>query len=614
MGNVLECAADPLADLEDSSSANQPRVLQPSTRLGESYLWDLQRDFYADVGERAWTEGIVPYFVSNNAFIAKSYSTIILEFLNDWFRDGNGDADSSEPIYVVEFGAGIGKLGYLVIKELLNARDFFPQTCGERIPFRYVLTDCAQKTIDFWHNHPQLQPLFELGVLDTALVDANVPGLGGEIRLNKSGVVISSGSKTKNPIFGICNYVFNSLKHDAFQVRQDGRLYVASVAVRTHTPEPLRSEDGVEDVEVPPLKAHEIIQGLDCEWKYTAVPTQKKQVSPLFGNNNMLNAIPETYRMLAKERSHMISHKAQDTKSAKLSTSFTVPVGGITLMQAVSRMSAGRRLVMLVGDKGYTRISEMRGLKLKDPHLARHGSFSAMVNFHALQLFVDQIANMSGSSTKSFMRLSPFEEGFKTALIGLGFEKNDVPLTSWAFHENATSNGPDQLSSLQRAESEQKATATIQRALGLLRLCNYDSEVFMKFKHMFISAVGDPDTSQALRKDLSRLTKLILDRHYHLHSTKDIWFELGRVNMGLADYHKAHMLFETSNEKCGTHHVTHHNIGICRYFIGHFDQAMVAFDASLSMSSEYAEAIKWKKKLEDKMVEEKASKISRVDC
>lgn len=290
-------------------------------------------------------------------------------------------------------------------------------------------------------------------------------------------------------------------------------------------------------------------------------------------------------------------------------------------MQALARMSAGRKLIMLVGDKGYTKISEMRGT-LKNPHLARHGSFSAMVNFHALQLFVDQLSSMSvargeekngadssskngahsSSSTRNaFIRVSPFGEGFKTALIGLGMSKQSVPLTSWSFHESAESKSADQLSSLQRSESEQSSTATIQRALGLLRLCNYDSDVFMKFKHIFIRAVGDPETSKSIRDDLSRLTKLILSRYYHLNETKDIWFELGRINMGLGDYQQAHVLFEISNRQCGAHHVTHHNIGICCYFIDNLKKAIVSFDASLSMKSNYSEAIKWRLKTVEKM-------------
>ena len=552
MGNVLECTADPLSEIMDDATPTPFRTIQSTTRFSESVLWNLQRDFYQHVGERAWTEGIVPHFVSNNAFIAKSYATIILEFLNDWFDDQNPNATDTEPVYVIEFGAGIGKLGYLVLQELLASRDFFPERCGDRVPFTYVLSDCSQKTIDYWSKHPQLQPLFELGVLDTALIDVSVPGLGGEIRLHRSGVVISPGNPTSNPIFGICNYVFNSLKTDTYQIHKDGRLYVGAVSVRTSTPEPLPQEDdGHHDDsketqggnQYQPLRAHEIIQGLDCDWSYAFVPKNNNNV--LYGTNDLLNAIPRTYQTLTK--AYKMSNSATAASLDQFTASFTMPIGGINLLQILSRMSTGKRIVMMVGDKGYTKMSEMRG-PLKNPHIARHGSFSTMVNFHSLQLFVDELTGLDatggavqqqqGTSSKvatekAFIRISPYGEGFKNCLIGLGFDKTEVPNTLWSFEEQTSSHGTDQISSLQRAESEQSRNATLERALGLLRLCHYDADVFMKFKNIFIKAVGDVETSSMVRKDLTVMTKLVLSKYYHIRIAKDIWFELGRINMGL---------------------------------------------------------------------------------
>ena len=49
------------------------------------------------------------------------------------------------------------------------------------------------------------------------------------------------------------------------------------------------------------------------------------------------------------------------------------------------------------------------------------------------------------------------------------------------------------------------------------------------------------------------------------------------------DYHRALNLFETSNDKRGAHHVTYHNIGICHYFENKLQQAIMSFDASLSL-------------------------------
>ena len=272
------------------------------------------------------------------------------------------------------------------------------------------------------------------------------------------------------------------------------------------------------------------------------------------------------------------------------------------MLQTLARMVSGRRLVVLMGDKGYTRLSEMRGV-LRNPHLARHGSFSAMVNFHALQIFVDQIkgnANGADSTNASaFMRVSPFSEGFKTALLVMGMDSAQVPQSVWAFEDWAYSKGPDQLSSLQRHEGQQCPDAKLDHALGLLRLCNYDPEVFLKFKKQFIRAVGDPLTPKQMRKDIAVLTDSVLCRHFSVTVSKDIWFELARIHMGLGNFRKAEVLFEISNNKCGDHHVTHHNKGICLFYTGRLTEAKVAFQTSLARSPGYSEAVKWSAKVDE---------------
>ena len=58
-----------------------------------------------------------------------------------------------------------------------------------------------------------------------------------------------------------------------------------------------------------------------------------------------------------------------------------VPLGGLKLVKGLMQLSNGR-LLLLAGDKGYNAEVDMKGLR--DPHIARHGSFSMMVNFHAV--------------------------------------------------------------------------------------------------------------------------------------------------------------------------------------------------------------------------------------
>ena len=97
--NVLECSADPLEQVDDESAEGslRARALQGPTRLSSSMLFEVNRECYAGLGPKAYVDSIVPHYVSNSAFVAKAYATVVLEFLHDWFRDDNPDAVAGEP-------------------------------------------------------------------------------------------------------------------------------------------------------------------------------------------------------------------------------------------------------------------------------------------------------------------------------------------------------------------------------------------------------------------------------------------------------------------------------------------------------------------------------------
>jgi hypothetical protein len=63
------------------------------------------------------------------SFIGRAYAKVILGFLKDIFEahDGARRGDTSEPIYIVEVGAGHGRFGYLVIQALLMMKEFLPR-------------------------------------------------------------------------------------------------------------------------------------------------------------------------------------------------------------------------------------------------------------------------------------------------------------------------------------------------------------------------------------------------------------------------------------------------------------------------------------------------------
>jgi len=82
--------------------------LELPCRLSRSVLWRLQRRFFERRGPAAWSEGVVPHHATTNPYLARAYSRIVLGFLRDW-RAG---LDPSQPVYLVELGAGSGRLAF----------------------------------------------------------------------------------------------------------------------------------------------------------------------------------------------------------------------------------------------------------------------------------------------------------------------------------------------------------------------------------------------------------------------------------------------------------------------------------------------------------------------
>jgi hypothetical protein len=241
IASVFDCAVNPLAPAppEDHDAAEgppKPVVLDAPRPLRDSGLWRLQRAFYESKGAAAWSEAIVPNFVTSNSFVARAYAKVALGLLRDTFevpprpvRAGERAApaagavypagtDPTRPVYIVELGAGHGKLGYLVVETLLRYRSFFPRCATPSgLPFKYVLTDAFPGMVEAWRAHPSLKEFFDMGALDCAVYDAE---RDSSMTLVVGGETLAPGAPAvgSNPVLVIANYVFDSLTVDAFRI------------------------------------------------------------------------------------------------------------------------------------------------------------------------------------------------------------------------------------------------------------------------------------------------------------------------------------------------------------------------------------------------------------
>jgi hypothetical protein len=303
--------------------SNDP--LERDVPLSQSLIWRSQREFYIRRGLKAWTDDMVPQYITNNPLIAEIYARIVFSFLCDC-----GKLSPQNPLRILELGAGPGKFSYLFLRHLvplLHSKDIPVETV------RYCMTDCSESVVQAWRTNSYLAEFVASGMLEFELLQA-----GEEI---KSQFV--SGKPSNGPLVLIANYVFDSLPQDAFVINQ-GQIFEALVTTAAPA-----SGDG----------AVEALSRLQLSYKNVSL-------SPNRYPDQSWNDILEYYRC------HLPA------------ATLLFPSATLKTLQELGNGSDGRMLV-LAADKGYPYEGELP-LSQGAPALEFHGPdcFSQMVNFHAI--------------------------------------------------------------------------------------------------------------------------------------------------------------------------------------------------------------------------------------
>lgn len=149
------------------------KLLTPrATPLHESLLYAAQARYYADGGGAVF-DGAIPSYITTNPFVAHTLATAILHAWRD-LRDA-GALAADGPLRVLELGAGSGRLGVCVLRELL-ARCRAARLDPSRVV--YVMTDGNERSVREWAANPALAPLLAAGSLQLGVFDI-VGGSGG---------------------------------------------------------------------------------------------------------------------------------------------------------------------------------------------------------------------------------------------------------------------------------------------------------------------------------------------------------------------------------------------------------------------------------------------------
>ncbi len=477
--------------------------IESNQPFSKSKIWQLNRDFYQFRGISAFSEDIVPHHLTSNSLVGKTYAELIFGFLRDLAFKGKTD----ETVYILELGAGHGRLAFHILthlQKLIQATNLTtPRFC-------YVLSDIVEENLSFFHKHPQFQGFYQKGILDLSYFDA-ADSQQLSLRHAKKSIHLQDLGQ---PIVAIANYFFDSIPNELFLVK-DKNISSCSISIRSNeNPEKLNPEELIKNLE------------LTYQESLSEVP---------FYENPIVNEILEEYK-------HLIAD-----------TYLFFPERAMHCIDNLRRLST-QGLLLLSMDKGFHEIHDLD--HQKEPDIVTHGSFSIWVNYHALGAFCKKLGGKA---------LFPSFSTFHLELGALMFLKEGASYyqTIGAYQKFVNDFGPDDFNSLKQFYYANISRLNIKEMLALFRLSSYDSTFFIKMLPRLKQVAKSITFNE--RKRISETMHNVWQRYFSIGEAFDLAYEIGGIFYDLGFYDEALQYFQFSVNLHGSKPDIYYNIALSYY-------------------------------------------------
>lgn len=497
--------------------------------FAQSYIWQLQRDYFNSVGIDAWRSGAVPHYITSNPVMGKTYAELVLALLRDLALRGQ----RTETVYLLELGAGHGRLCYHFFKHF---EKYYEHSALPLPPFCYVLSDFTDANLAFLQAQPRLQPYLSLGWLDIARFDVET---SSELTLRCTGRTLGPAALAQ-PLLVVANYFFDTIPQDLFRIKNQTLAH--GLLTLTTEADPAT------------LTPAELIAALKLTYKYRVAQP------PIYPHEPAFNDLLEIYRQQLRN------------------THLLFPHIGLRCLQRLQQL-APPGLVLLTADKGEHHLARLD--RRPAPKLTTHGSFSLSVNYHAFSAYCTQQGGLA---------LFPRQQPASLDLGCLLFlaEPATYKETLNAYLRFVNDYGPDDFFSLKKLVETHFATLTVRDILAILKLSGYDAHLFGQMFPRLQQVL--PEISQAERQNLLHATHQVWDTYYPLGEKLDLAFALGFLLMALDFYPEARFYFQMSRKIYGEKPETLYNLAVCYAQEGALTEAR-AMVAALRVQQPEVEAV-----------------------
>jgi SAM-dependent MidA family methyltransferase len=478
-------------------------TLESNILFADSKIWDLNRSYYHEAGLSAWSDGVVPHNITSNAYVGKTYAAMILGFL----KDLKVSATEDQKVYIIELGAGHGRLGYHILQHLEDLMalesEVLPAYC-------YVLTDIVESNLSFFEEHPQLEPFFLSGKLDVAYYDGV---LSNEVHLRKSKTTIQKG-QLYYPLIAIANYFFDSLPNDLFYIN-NGNALPCTITLETY---------------------------LDVEKESAADVLQSLKSTILQGNENQIHA------------HNLYTHRLLEEYTTLLHDTYVLsPRLSIQCIETLRHYSA-QGIMLLTIDKGVTELGELQGKT--EPQIIHHGSFSIYVNFDAIARYATYVQG------KSFFAMST-DSTLQLGCLLLLSNADKYHETYKAYTQNVTGFGPDDFNGMKKMVYRLVNELTLKEIFLSLKMGLYDSNLFLQLLPIIKKKLATLSIEDS--KMLIKSLQLVEKYYFDIKEPISVSYEIAGIFYDLGFHKEALEVYEQLSMDFGEAADVYYNRILCYY-------------------------------------------------
>ena len=504
--------------------------LEEHQRFSESCIWHAQREYYDKKGVEAWSEN-VPFYITSNPYIAHCYTNLILSFIKDYIS--LHPSSKKHTFYIVELGAGTGQFGYHVVRNLhrlLELPDF------SNLKLCYVMTDFTESNIKFWQKHEALRRYRKEGLLDFAQFDIVNDQ---SIQLLNSGMSLEKGA-VRTPLIVFANYLFDSIINDLFTIK-DGDLFRTDVSIAT--------------------EEENLLDGLPKDWSKVKLNFESSSIETRYYNERRMDALLLHYKNRLKD------------------THLLFPVGTLRGIENLEEIS-NNNMLLIASDKGYSELEELDNVDY--PELDSHGSFSVMVNFHAISKYLD--------SPENDTYLPNSHDGLTTAAFMIGKRLKQLPRTQYALEEYVGGFSPVDFFNIYEQLTENLQHCQLNTLASYLALSRWDPALFSHIHDRLIECLNADKVDQEIVSFLINNIKNIIRNYYQIPGSDDLYFEAGLFLQEANCFDEALVYYRRSLRIFGDDYATFYNIGICHFQLKDYKNAKTALEKSLKIKPRSKEA------------------------